>query len=128
MAGSKQPDRAHPRRCGADGKNSGSPRCAGGSSPQVRGRYTDPGPGFPWDGLIPAGAGQMLSRTVSPVGTAAHPRRCGADSNGLRERNANWGSSPQVRGRLTRTGPPRKATGLIPAGAGQIGEEVEGAY
>ena len=53
-------DKAHPRRCGADGPKYFGSDTETGSSPQVRGRFAVVNDSMPWEGLIPAGAGQML--------------------------------------------------------------------
>ena len=73
---------AHPRRCGAD---PGALRAVA-----------------VWVGLIPAGAGQTGSGRFPRCPRAAHPRRCGADSKASSARSSPTGSSPQVRGRLSR--------------------------
>ena len=111
---------AHPRRCGADTHPDSSPVPGSGSSPQVRGRLAKRYPNIVHERLIPAGAGQMLSKRRFSWSDRAHPRRCGAD------RTSSWwtpsptGSSPQVRGRSFLYSHLRFCAGLIPAGAGQI--------
>ena len=110
---------AHPRRCGADGRNC-SPRVAfAGSSPQVRGRQATHGAGAVTPGLIPAGAGQTCPATQSSGRSRAHPRRCGADLAMINAGTFPKGSSPQVRGRLAGDDNLRLSHGLVPAGAGQ---------
>ena len=114
------PRKAHPRRCGADAGPLDGRGFTNGSSPQVRGRcYNLPAKQCS-EGLIPAGAGQMLHLWLSRVGEWAHPRRCGADSYPTRHLHNKWGSSPQVRGRLMFRLRLLLLIRLIPAGAGQI--------
>ena len=131
---------AHPRRCGADIFPASRLAITWGSSPQVRGRL-EHSKRRPLGGrLIPAGAGQISTTTLTPVMDSAHPRRCGADWRyppsfsalhgsspqvrgrlyNPRDRNGSGGSSPQVRGRCTRELHDQVAVRLIPAGAGQI--------
>ena len=95
-----EPSLAHPRRCGADVKEGATPAPVPGSSPQVRGRFSEPSNPTQMRGLIPAGAGQIIY-LVTNYGTYR-------------------GSSPQVRGRLERGWVSAKNYWLIPAGAGQI--------
>ncbi len=111
---------AHPRRCGADEPAPSEFRAAGGSSPQVRGRFEITTCPLLLIGLIPAGAGQIFAGVDGFGDSGAHPRRCGADSF-LRLLFRLWlGSSPQVRGRFGFSSCWLDLCGLIPAGAGQI--------
>ena len=90
---------AHPRRCGADIFPASRLAITWGSSPQVRGRL-EHSKRRPLGGrLIPAGAGQISTTTLTPVMDSAHPRRCGADSSWTVTSSTLMGSSPQVRGR-----------------------------
>ena len=91
--------RAHPRRCGADDFRVVVKPVIDGSSPQVRGRYLRVRAYRRCDGLIPAGAGQILCLVFGGVRGGAHPRRCGADDATVSEAVECLGSSPQVRGR-----------------------------
>ena len=91
---------AHPRRCGEH-------RCffrvletEQGSSPQVRGTFAP------------------LFHVRDEGG--AHPRRCGEHSKPASSLSLAAGSSPQVRGTLKKKLFASLATGLIPAGAGNI--------
>ena len=112
---------AHPRRCGADDRPEVKPHADGGSSPQVRGRLMVQDYAGGNSGLIPAGAGQTPLTLGQKGDTAAHPRRCGADSS-TTSPPVNWtGSSPQVRGRPAMNACGCSPTRLIPAGAGQTG-------
>ena len=110
---------AHPRRCGADGRQKHTFVYGEGSSPQVRGRPAGRAFAVPGDGLIPAGAGQTGLAVPGRRVTGAHPRRCGADINRPEGLVQVRGSSPQVRGRQPLVGHAAPGPGLIPAGAGQ---------
>ena len=48
-----------------------------------------------------------------------HPRRCGENYRPLKEALQNFGSPPQVRGKLNRWTKLHKETGITPAGAGK---------
>jgi len=111
---------AHPRRCGADSYLRFCAVLRGGSSPQVRGRLVQK-QSMRWGrGLIPAGAGQIRCSPARNTGSAAHPRRCGADVEGDFLGIWHGGSSPQVRGRFLAKALAPNFQGLIPAGAGQM--------
>ena len=70
---------AHPRGCGADDGYGVLLDRVSGSSPRVRGRHHDRARPPGSRGLIPAGAGQTPSATLSSSSAQAHPRGCGAD-------------------------------------------------
>ena len=70
-------------------------------------------------GLIPASAGQTPPCLKVLPRRGAHPRECGADSLDAVNRAMGWGSSPRVRGRLSRVCRVVRCVGLIPASAGQ---------
>ena len=110
---------AHPRGCGADLNVYGHLWDEGGSSPRVRGRRPPGRPDRGEHGLIPAGAGQTLDTYAHLWDDGAHPRGCGADQWGYLPARACDGSSPRVRGRLSRPVCWPCRVGLIPAGAGQ---------
>ena len=91
-----------------------------GSSPRVRGtcyRGSFPPPG---GGLIPAGAGNMLPRTVNLSSGWAHPRGCGEHVCSREGTFTVLGSSPRVRGTFSFYLGEVALQGLIPAGAGNI--------
>ena len=56
---------AHPRKCGENRRSEGKPVPRGGSSPEVRGTFTILYRPLPPDGLIPAGAGNIHSCSLS---------------------------------------------------------------
>ena len=91
--------RAHPRGCGADTTSRPGVQPNGGSSPRVRGRRAAHGEDQERLRLIPAGAGQTLSRDAAPNTSQAHPRGCGADFERQDDAIEAVGSSPRVRGR-----------------------------
>ena len=112
--------RAHPRRCGEHPVCTMQVNDWTGSSPQVRGTYRREDRGPRADGLIPAGAGNMLASAVRPGGIRAHPRRCGEHHRPECRGASPAGSSPQVRGTCRRRQRSCGSSGLIPAGAGNI--------
>ena len=111
--------RAHPRWRGADPWIGAASPYDVGSSPLARGRQRPQPSSVREHGLIPAGAGQTLSRTPPQARAWAHPRWRGADDGVEALQDLGQGSSPLARGRppAMRTG--RILVGLIPAGAGQ---------
>ena len=114
---------AHPRWRGADTPGPWYGRNQLGSSPLARGR-----PPFMlgigcFDGLIPAGAGQTVSRRVRRRGRWAHPRWRGADYCGDVDGEPLAGSSPLARGRPLPCIMRSWYTRLIPAGAGQTSSD-----
>ena len=111
--------RAHPRECGADGRNDYRLREQLGSSPRVRGRPTDKVTVLEKNRLIPASAGQTGGASQSKHSSQAHPRECGADLTTRHGHGCCWGSSPRVRGRPMRIAHHHCPAGLIPASAGQ---------
>ncbi len=111
---------AHPRGCGEHDRKRFLKMFEEGSSPRVRGTLLAL---FGWgdgDGLIPAGAGNMLVRGSQASRRRAHPRGCGEhgdDGSLLLEQR---GSSPRVRGTYEVYIPGIGWVGLIPAGAGNM--------
>ena len=111
---------AHPRGCGEHDRKRFLKMFEEGSSPRVRGTLLAL---FGWgdgDGLIPAGAGNMLVRGSQASRRRAHPRGCGEhgdDGSLLLEQR---GSSPRVRGTSPIPRTSLQYRGLIPAGAGNI--------
>ena len=91
-------DPDHPRRCGAFPVAKSVDEIIWGSSPQVRGICSTATARLEPLGIIPAGAGHLLSSGVSSSGCSDHPRRCGAFASARATRSTGSGSSPQVRG------------------------------
>ena len=92
---------------------------APGSSPRVRGKPRRAGGGFPPVRLIPACAGKTSCLSNWLISNATHPRVCGENFCGCSAPDADWGSSPRVRGKLRGSGCGRPRPGLIPACAGK---------
>ena len=111
---------AHPRGCG-EHVVSGWQVCRSlGSSPRVRGTCTFTAHYDSVGGLIPAGAGNILSVSSSKRAGGAHPRGCGEHRTTVTTGLRRMGSSPRVRGTSPTITPISGKVGLIPAGAGNI--------
>ena len=111
--------RAHPRACGEN-----PARCRGGSrtegsSPRVRGKR----PGWPSQPghfrLIPARAGKTWVTAWPTPSPRAHPRVCGENGPPRGPGRGDVGSSPRVRGKLSKGQGDGLASRLIPACAGK---------
>ena len=112
--------RAHPRRCGEHPYVGMGHRLYEGSSPQVRGTSTTSAALAMFEGLIPAGAGN-IGQMISQLNRfRAHPRRCGEHQHRYDEAAPTRGSSPQVRGTYFQGLHINLREGLIPAGAGNM--------
>ena len=90
-----------------------------GSSPQVRGKLGNGSQRNAPERLIPAGAGKTFTELDTLHSPAAHPRRCGENVFLNCAARITYGSSPQVRGKLTAVGLHAVSIRLIPAGAGK---------
>ena len=75
---------------------------------------------MPQDGLIPAGAGNMLEKRDDNHFSWAHPRGCGEHLTSEQWASVRKGSSPRVRGTYEVEHHGLSYTGLIPAGAGNM--------
>ena len=108
----------HPRVCGEHTVSDGLSAIAGGSSPRMRGaRYvSNPTPGV--NGIIPAYAGSTPAPSMGTTPIKDHPRVCGEHDEFSDVAHALGGSSPRMRGALSRQRirPPRRR--IIPAYAG----------
>ena len=71
-------------------------------------------------GLIPAGAGNIVTLSNTPRRVRAHPRGCGEHNENRQVLLCAPGSSPRVRGTSSREAAHKITRGLIPAGAGNI--------
>ena len=110
---------AHPRVCGENDPIVLPERLLQGSSPRVRGKHWDwavPGAGC---GLIPACAGKTAPDRLDHQERSAHPRVCGENDLAGADSQAEWGSSPRVRGKRRPHPRLRSPVGLIPACAGK---------
>ena len=113
----------HPRACGANQGAPADPWSQDGSSPRVRGKLLQFAGGHVAKRIIPARAGQTGVMTISSMTSPDHPRACGANSDGHRGEWGPDGSSPRVRGKRSRSCPPRTRRRIIPARAGQTPRE-----
>ena len=111
--------RAHPRVCG---ENVGlKPRrvALGGSSPRVRGKQMFKPEVDRRARLIPACAGKTRTPHGIVAEYRAHPRVCGENRTPNIQIHPTPGSSPRVRGKLSRHSTLYAVIGLIPACAGK---------
>ena len=89
-----------------------------GSSPRVRGTRWRTPPGRRRGRFIPACAGNSRSGATQAAGTPVHPRVCGELTGAPCKDMPAAGSSPRVRGTLTRSAGSIRAHRFIPACAG----------
>ena len=117
LATSGTPD--HPRACGANAKVASSKFGTFGSSPRMRGKPIM-GACYPITRrIIPAHAGQTSSLLPLSFLSTDHPRACGANYALDMEIPSGSGSSPRMRGKLSRGHCHSHALRIIPAHAGQ---------
>ena len=95
---------AHPRVCGENTTAVAARPRACGSSPRVRGKPRGGVRGVRGRGLIPACAGKTCEAAIRCACNGAHPRVCGENPDKQRHSAGQTGSSPRVRGKLTRAG------------------------
>ncbi len=108
----------HPRSCGANADQRMAVDDMNGSSPLVRGQPNHR-QNTRWHyRIIPARAGPTWAATRRPRPSSDHPRSCGANMGGNPEAEAQFGSSPLVRGQRRRTRCHRLRRRIIPARAG----------
>ena len=93
-------------------------RCAGGSSPRMRGALRLPAVAVFDHGIIPAYAGSTLSYCGDNLTDGDHPRVCGEHVPHTVIRLLVRGSSPRMRGAPHVGGAHRGRQGIIPAYAG----------
>ena len=89
-----------------------------GSSPHVRGARGTGMPNPRVRGIIPACAGSTQPSSDWLEAVWDHPRMCGEHRPRRRAISATRGSSPHVRGALSKARTPRSELGIIPACAG----------
>ena len=77
-------------------------------------------------GLIPAHAGKTGEAIAAAAGEGAHPRACGENLKHFDNLDIQRGSSPRMRGKLTRFTADDAGPGLIPAHAGKTTPASDG--
>ena len=111
--------RAHPRVCGENIEERDGQIRPSGSSPRVRGKLSAVIKELGTAGLIPACAGKTGRTRSYRALRRAHPRVCGENLTIFSYSYKSAGSSPRVRGKLSKTHRPGLVPGLIPACAGK---------
>ena len=110
--------RDHPRVCGEHFPQTRIDDFKQGSSPRMRGTRLY----WPWrfgaSGIIPAYAGNTFLPAPSSALAWDHPRVCGEHPSDFVGADGVWGSSPRMRGTLTRRRFFSVRRGIIPAYAG----------
>ena len=92
--------RDHPRVCGEHDGVWRRSHVVMGSSPRVRGAFTDIPDESPRAGIIPACAGSIAYGDAEHASSRDHPRVCGEHSAIVLASRWSTGSSPRVRGAL----------------------------
>ena len=110
----------HPRSCGEHSPRSAPVSCRVGSSPLVRGTYQAAIAYLPMTRFIPARAGNIDSKSFSPIIATVHPRSCGEHACLAVLILDKFGSSPLVRGTCPLFMLPLWSKRFIPARAGNI--------
>ena len=111
----------HPRVCGEHARKRSSGPCCGGSSPRVRGTRVLVVSVRLHEGIIPACAGNTRTALLQWLRLGDHPRVCGEHIAPGAVAMTLLGSSPRVRGTLSRLLRFTLRTGIIPACAGNTG-------
>ena len=114
--------RAHPRVCGENPEAYDAEAANAGSSPRVRGKPSNTPEPWVRRRLIPACAGKTRTQLSGHEAKRAHPRVCGENTREARKLVRSSGSSPRVRGKLSRALMTRSSIGLIPACAGKTSQ------
>ena len=108
----------HPRACGEHPMIRWVDCHNMGSSPRLRGPRGGGASALYRSGIIPALAGNTPRVWRCVVSAGDHPRACGEHSIAYPYLNAQMGSSPRLRGTLSKFGLPVRLRGIIPALAG----------
>ncbi len=114
----------HPRACGANAVSTAAFMWPCGSSPRMRGKRLAKRNVHGIVRIIPAHAGQTGITRSKALGTADHPRTCGANWPGTTQQNTAVGSSPHMRGKPRTRGASGSVARIIPAHAGQTKEQT----
>ena len=114
----------HPRVCGEHNGLKTSYKTTGGSSPRMRGTYESQISAIAERGIIPAYAGNILRKRRMRSFARDHPRVCGEHLQPGAEKIAYMGSSPRMRGTCNDGIGRRGASGIIPAYAGNMSQQL----
>ena len=116
--------RDHPRVCGEHFRTPIRGRATRGSSPRMRGTLPSTIRSAETRGIIPAYAGNTTGENTFIRPTRDHPRVCGEHLPPARCPHAQTGSSPRMRGTPTASGVGVPLIGIIPAYAGNTGDNM----
>ena len=108
----------HPRMCGEHLESLNLMSLIQGSSPHVRGAHMRNQRDWPIRGIIPACAGSTIETPLEWMTQRDHPRMCGEHYAISKNRRADTGSSPHVRGARRFRTHCGMDVGIIPACAG----------
>ena len=108
----------HPRGCGEHSAATSRRLESGGSSPRMRGAPELTAQLRLQPGIIPADAGSTASSRSGSRSIQDHPRGCGEHGLAWRVLDAQYGSSPRMRGAHHVCRLVEPAVGIIPADAG----------
>ena len=108
----------HPRGCGEHGHGRHQARRRRGSSPRMRGAQAAKSSRNTVIRIIPADAGSTKPRTTRNGPSRDHPRGCGEHTLIDRPARVGIGSSPRMRGALSKWVSDNSDLGIIPADAG----------
>ena len=112
-------DGVYPRACGGTSTTIRKTWAARGLSPRMRGNLREaPHAGMP-DGSIPAHAGEPSSVIGMIISAWVYPRACGGTVEQGRWTKRHKGLSPRMRGNRTTFSGSTRASGSIPAHAGE---------
>ena len=111
----------HPRGCGEHSSRLKSMVWATGSSPRMRGTLGLRSKTLILMRIIPADAGNTSSRIVARIRLWDHPRGCGEHMRFPAFPSFPAGSSPRMRGTLSRETRRKICRRIIPADAGNTG-------
>ena len=111
--------RDHPRACGENSPWLLFDKGIRGSPPRMRGKLCAVSSDCADFGITPAHAGKTPSRDFGPFLAGDHPRACGENTPLTREKPAQRGSPPRMRGKPGVTTGFRITEGITPAHAGK---------
>ena len=119
-----RPTRDHPRVCGEHLPPARCPHAQTGSSPRMRGTRTPASRESVQNGIIPAYAGNTHVEERTYSSCRDHPRVCGEHADLREHDHIGRGSSPRMRGTPTASGVGVPLIGIIPAYAGNTGDNM----